>query len=182
MIANAVLRATGYAGFTRRLSPHSSLGTPDALILGAPGFFEVLCRGRNGNFDVKDSNGDYITSVAKVTTPPENKRAVIGAFLDLNRVEEKCAEHGITFIGRVMYVNRFTLRLVGRQIKHGEGRKGYPVISQIDQRKKAKPKKLDSSSKWRTEFLQSKISIQDLEMEAEAAKVEVSEVEKNIRS
>lgn len=100
LIANAVQRATGHSEYTRKIAPHSTAGTPEALILGATGFYETLCRSGPGYFDVHDHDGNSITSIAKVTRPVENKRAVIGAFLDLDKIDDICSKHGIVFADR----------------------------------------------------------------------------------
>jgi hypothetical protein len=100
IIANTIFRITGHPEFAREIAPHASTGRPNALILGAAGFYQALCRSGAGYFDVKDGNGTPITSIAKVTNPTENKEAVLGAFLDLRRVELTCNEQGIEFSDR----------------------------------------------------------------------------------
>jgi len=79
-----------------------------------------------------------------------------------------------------MYVNRHTLRLVGEQIQHGPERRGYPVISQIDQRRNEK--KVSYKNKWEEEFLKSGKSIQELEIDAAAASADVANLEKDVKS
>ncbi|KAK3822833.1 MAG: hypothetical protein J3Q66DRAFT_424239 [Benniella sp.] len=116
MIANTIFRITGHPEFARDIAPHASIGRPNALILGATGSYEALRRSGAGYFDVKDGNGTPITSIAKVTNPAKNKEAVLGAFLDLRRVKQICNEQGIEFSNRMMYVDRHTVRLVGKQI------------------------------------------------------------------
>lgn len=100
LISNAVMRATGHPDFTRSIASHSSVGTPITLILGAQGFYETLCRSDPGYFDVKDHSGRLITDIASVTNPPENKRSVLGAFMDFDLVEKICSRHDLDFIGR----------------------------------------------------------------------------------
>ena len=100
LIANAVLRITNHSEFTRKVVPHSSTGTPSALILGPQGFYETLCRKLPGFFDAHDHKGDIITNIAHVTSPSENKRAVIGGFLDMERVDKICRDHDLIFQNR----------------------------------------------------------------------------------
>ncbi|KAF9575456.1 hypothetical protein EC968_003061 [Mortierella alpina] len=96
VIANTVLRLTGYSEFTRRLSPHISVGSLHALNLGAVGVYEVLS-GSDGLFDIKDHHGSYLTNRKLITEDPRNKRAVFGSFLDLYRIDQICANHGLVF-------------------------------------------------------------------------------------
>lgn len=79
-----------------------------------------------------------------------------------------------------MYVNRHTLRLVGKQILNGSNRKGFPVISEIDKRRQGK--KSHYKNKWFEEFIKSRKSIHDVELEASAATRDVSKLEKDFKS
>lgn len=45
-----------------------------------------LCSASERQFDVKSARGEPLTNVHTVTSPSTNKRAVIGAFLDLGKV------------------------------------------------------------------------------------------------
>ncbi|KAF9943664.1 hypothetical protein BGZ70_005598 [Mortierella alpina] len=99
LIANTVLRLTGYSQFTRRLSPHISVASVHALNLGAVGMYEVLSGG-GGLFDIKDRHGTYLTSARPITADPLNKRAVFGAFFDINKIDQICVKHGLVFRDR----------------------------------------------------------------------------------
>ncbi|KAF9970392.1 hypothetical protein BGZ75_002297, partial [Mortierella antarctica] len=61
IIANTVLRMTGYVDFTRKISPQISTGRPHALSIGATGIYEVLCS-EKGGFSIEDSHGNQITA------------------------------------------------------------------------------------------------------------------------
>ena len=100
IISNAILCATGHPEFTSKISPHSSAGAPTALILNASGIYETLCQRKEGCFNVKDRAGNFISAIAHVTTPVENKDAVLGGFLDLGQVKKICSKHDLDFIGR----------------------------------------------------------------------------------
>jgi len=100
MIGNAILRASGYPDFTRRIAPQISSGSTHALHLGAVGVYEELCSEEERQFDVQDSDGNRITSVRAVTSPPSNKDAALGSFFDLNEVTRICRKHGLKFAQR----------------------------------------------------------------------------------
>ncbi|KAG0199748.1 hypothetical protein BGX31_004228 [Mortierella sp. GBA43] len=106
LISNAVMHATKHPEFARRIAPHSSVGTPIAPILGAPGLYETLCRPKSGYFDVKDHIGRAITNAAEVTSPAENKRSVLGGFFDIELVEKICSKHDLDFAQRRKENNR----------------------------------------------------------------------------
>lgn len=102
LIANTVLRLTGYRDFTRRLSPQITTGTPHALSLGGVGIYEVLS-GKDGSFDIKIDNSakeEYLTSYRSVTTNPANKRVAMGAFFDLAVIDKICKDHALKFYNR----------------------------------------------------------------------------------
>ncbi|KAF9920056.1 hypothetical protein BGZ65_011583, partial [Modicella reniformis] len=123
----------------------------------AQGFYEALCQPLPGYFDVYDHNGGAITGVGKVTNPAENKRAVIGGFLDLDRVDRICSDHDLVFVGR----------------------NGYPVISQIDKRRK--DRRPQNKNNWHEEYARSGKSIQGVELEASVASMDVSKLEKDVK-
>ncbi|KAF9577684.1 hypothetical protein BGW38_006953, partial [Lunasporangiospora selenospora] len=110
IIANAILRAAGYAQSTRLLSPQISPSSTHALLLGAKGIYEVLCAKTPGHFDIKDSEGSPLKSGEKA---PHHKDAVFGAFFDLEKVQRLCRKHGLRFAHRVAFVDRFTVRIMG---------------------------------------------------------------------
>lgn len=67
LIANSVLRATGYTEFTRRIAPMISVSSLHALALGPVGVYEVLCSKSEGHFDIKDSNNAPLTLGQRIT-------------------------------------------------------------------------------------------------------------------
>lgn len=99
VIANCVLRATGYSEFTRRFSPSTSASSLHGLGLNAVGLYETLCGKSEGRFDVKDVFGKPLSSTAKVTIHG-NKRSVFEAFFDVEMVLKICSEYGLTFQDR----------------------------------------------------------------------------------
>ena len=79
------------------------------------------------------------------------------------------------YLYRVMYVDRYTIRLLGKQIPHGNDRQGFPVVSQIDRRRQQK--KPPHKNNWYDEFVKSGKSIKAVELEAAAATADVSKLE-----
>ncbi|KAF9999807.1 hypothetical protein BGZ65_004888, partial [Modicella reniformis] len=49
-----------------------------------------------------------------------------------------CSDNGLKFAERVVYVDRLTVRVVGKVLPHGPLRQGYPQISTYEKRRKAK--------------------------------------------
>ncbi|KAF9948128.1 hypothetical protein BGZ72_009918 [Mortierella alpina] len=181
LIANAVLRITGYAEFTRRLAPQISVGARHALAIGAVGVYEVLSGG-SGAFVVKDRHGHVVTSRAQITADPENKNAVLGAFFDLSVIDKICSDHGLQFRQRIVYVNRRTVHIVGRVIPHGRGRQGYPVESRLERRKRERKKQPPSHNKWAMALAQLDMSKRAIAEKAEDAKNIKEELEQRIKT
>ena len=99
MVANKILRAAGYPGFMRRIAPQIACGSLHGLHLGAAGFYEALASS-TGIFDIRGADGRVITNISTTTTPPANKGAVVGSFLDIGTVETICKSHGLKFENR----------------------------------------------------------------------------------
>ncbi|KAI8363172.1 hypothetical protein B0O80DRAFT_7868 [Mortierella sp. GBAus27b] len=135
IIANAVLRITGYPHFTRRISPHVSPSSTHTLHLDAIGLYEVLCPKAAGHFDVLDTDRNLLTNVANVRA---NKEAIFGAFFNTDKMQQLSRQHGLNFADRVSFVDRFTVRIMGEVIQQGPDRINGPVESQYEARKKNK--------------------------------------------
>lgn len=100
MIANSVLRATGYSQYARQISPTTSISEIHAMSLGPVGIYEVFCSRAQKQFDIQDINGVALTNRQRITQDPNNKRAVIGAFFDLQKIDAICKSHGLEFRNR----------------------------------------------------------------------------------
>lgn len=99
ILGNCILRAAGYHPFTKTTSPQISPSSTQALPLGAPGMYEVFCASAAEHFDVKTACQKPLTNISD-TVKPDNKRAIFGSFLDLDKVDFLCAEHGLKFANR----------------------------------------------------------------------------------
>ncbi|KAG0311651.1 hypothetical protein BGZ99_009999, partial [Dissophora globulifera] len=163
MIANAVLRATGFAKFTRLISPQVSPSSTHSLCLGTREVYEVFCGQAQGRFDIKDPSGVPITSVSQATSSPENKKAIFGSFLDLVKVANICKRHGLEFSDRITFVDRQTIRITGKVIPHGSDRQGYPQQSQYEARKKGRLKRTGGRN-WAEEFERTQLIKEDVEV------------------
>ncbi|KAG0210759.1 hypothetical protein BGX31_001832, partial [Mortierella sp. GBA43] len=185
VIANCVLRATGYSEFTRRFSPSTSASSLHGLGLNAVGLYETLCGKSEGRFDVKDVFGKPLSSTAKVTIHG-NKRSVFEAFFDVEMVLKICSEYGLTFQDRFVYVNRYTVRVVGAVVPNGgflhNGRKrvGHPVESQIEKRKKKKVGG-GQAKRWTNEFFSQDLNATQVKRKAEQLSVQVEDLQKVIQ-
>ncbi|KAG0240506.1 hypothetical protein BG011_003675, partial [Mortierella polycephala] len=81
------------------------------------GVFEVFCA-KGGMFNVNDASGEILTAGGNATLP-ENRPAISGAFFDLERLKMICYDHGLRFYNRIVYVNPYTVHLVGNVIPNG---------------------------------------------------------------
>ena len=95
LIANAVLRATGYHHFMRIVCPQISPASLQGLILGARGLYEVFCARTPHQFDVVGVDNTQITDGHNVTRVKGNRKRVFEAFFDLSAVEDICKKHVI---------------------------------------------------------------------------------------
>ncbi|CAO3572405.1 unnamed protein product [Mortierella alpina] len=151
MIANKILQVAGYPGFMRRIAPQIACGSLHGLHLGAAGFYEAL-GSSTGIFDIRGADGRVITNVSNTTTPPANKGAVVGSFLDIGTVETICKSHGLKFENRICYVDRFTVQVMGRVLKQDGDRQRHPVTSKYEKRRKDNKERATS---WTDKFLAS---------------------------
>ncbi|CAO3565989.1 unnamed protein product [Mortierella alpina] len=175
MIGNAILRASGYPDFTRRIAPQISSGSTHALHLGAVGVYEVLCSEEEGQFDIQDSDGNRITSVKAVTSPPSNKDAVLGSFFDLNEVTRICRKHGLKFAQRITIVDEFTVQITGEVLTKVGDTQRHPTTSKYEQRKKNKAGTVGKY--WSNEFHRSGLSKRQIFIKAERCADNVKEQE-----
>lgn len=76
-------------------------------------------------------------------------------------------------------MDRFTVRLTGIVVPHGESRSGFPFTSAIEKRKK--DKRRTPNNKWHNEFLKCNLSQDQILYEAEAAVDAVKQAEKDIK-
>jgi hypothetical protein len=97
LIANAILKATGYHQFTREICPQIPPSSVQGLILGARGIFEVFCGRSDNQYSIVGNNGSPLTNGNDVS---KNKEAIFGSFFNAERIQELCQSHGLKFIYR----------------------------------------------------------------------------------
>ncbi|CAO3564902.1 unnamed protein product [Mortierella alpina] len=158
------------ANILRQFSPKKIENEDGSFTEAAPHVtsYAALVNGRNrissilpatpGHFDVNDIDNNLLSDCKDITTYPKNKRAVFGAFFDLEKIDNICSKHGLTFANRLGFCDKFTIHLTGEQIKHGGAkgsgaRAGYPSSSQYDKRN-ASTKHQSSSGIWAKKFLE----------------------------
>lgn len=100
IISNVVLRLAGYPAFTRKLAPEISTSANHALALGAMGIYEVLCSRAENHFDVAKADGSPLTLQMQIFQHPDNKRAIMGSFFDMEKIDKICHDHGLEFRDR----------------------------------------------------------------------------------
>ncbi|KAG0244478.1 hypothetical protein BGX31_009047 [Mortierella sp. GBA43] len=102
------------------------------------------------------------------------------SFFDMEKVKTICKTHGLEFKRRMMYVDEFTVQLLGTVIPHNGGRKGHPIVSQLEERKKDNRKK-GRRSPWLETFLTSQMSKDDIKTKAKDAVAAVKDLEEEIK-
>ncbi|KAF9080118.1 hypothetical protein BGX27_005711, partial [Mortierella sp. AM989] len=82
----------------------------------------------------------------------------------------------------IVYVDQYTIRVVGNVIPQGVNqRKGQPVISQLEQRKKNQKGNSQSNNKWTEKLLELGMTKQEVEIKAEEIRKKAKEAENNIK-
>lgn len=99
LIADTLLRITGYHEFCRSICPQHSAGSLHPLPLTSTNIYEMFCSKRENQFDVFDSNSTIISNVRDATAP-NNKRSVFGGFFNLGAVDQICEDHNLRFANR----------------------------------------------------------------------------------
>ncbi|KAF9570598.1 hypothetical protein EC968_001673 [Mortierella alpina] len=175
LIGNAILRASGYPEFTRKIAPQISAGTVHALQLGPVGFYEVFCSENENQYDIQDSSGNPITSVKAVTSPPANKEVVLESFLDMDVVRRICRKHGLKFANRITIVDEFTVQIMGEVLTKNGDIPRHPVTSKYEQRKKNRAG--SAGNYWTKEFQRSGLTKAQVYSKAEKCADNVKEQE-----
>ncbi|KAF9571256.1 hypothetical protein EC968_000799 [Mortierella alpina] len=175
LIGNAILRASGYPEFTRKIAPQISTGSVHALHLGAVGFYEDFCSENENQFDIQDTDGNPITSVKAVTSPPAHKDVVLGSFLDMGEVARICRKHGLKFAQRITIVDEFSVQIMGEVLTKDGDVQRHPVTSKYDQRKKNR--KGTTVNHWTKEFQRSGLTKRQVYRKAEDCADNVKEQE-----
>ncbi|KAF9998182.1 hypothetical protein BGZ65_006292 [Modicella reniformis] len=148
IIANAVLRYTGYSMFCRRIAPQVSTGALYALPLGSVGVYEVFGGSGSDRFDLFDGNDTLVSNTAVATRSESDRRAMIGCMFDLNKINAICQKHQLRFINRLTYVDQYTIRISGTVVPHGTERRGFPESSSYEERKKKQRGRVNHNQKW----------------------------------
>ena len=89
--------------------------TPSSYVvshLSSPSIYEVLCSPEANRFDIKDAAGQRLVSMNSTTRPIANKRAVFGAFFDVDTIDTLCHSHGFLFTDRYVQLARPSVLLL----------------------------------------------------------------------
>lgn len=101
-----------------------------------------------------------------------------------------CADVGLTSFDyqcRMVYVDRYTVRIVGKVIPHGgllqsgNRRTGYPVVSQLDLRKEKRKKGGSHTNKWTAEFFAQDLSAAQVKEKAAELSTAVKSAQEDIK-
>ncbi|KAF8912575.1 hypothetical protein BGZ58_005757, partial [Dissophora ornata] len=78
----------------------------------------------------------------------------------------------------ITYVNRWTVRLSGTQIKHGPSRAGFPVEDTYAKRKKKKKHRIRWD--WKKELAESRLTKDEIRAKSESVKQLIAELEESL--
>ncbi|KAF8976761.1 hypothetical protein BGZ46_007984 [Entomortierella lignicola] len=165
LITNAILRVTGYHKFARRVSPHISPSSTHGLILGAKGIFEVFCSRSTNQYSIVGNDSTPLTNGNNVS---KNKEAIFASFFNMKKLRELCLSFGLKFAYRMIFVDRYTVRIMGEVIQRGQERKGHHISSEYEARKKDK-KTTKSWVNWDEEFRSLSMTIEEVKEMADSA-------------
>ena len=93
LIANTLLRVTGYPEFTRRIAPVPSAGSLHPIPLGAAALYECLCAKSPGHFDPFYDPINKITSLPAAT---HHRDEIFASLFDMNSIMIMCAQRKLT--------------------------------------------------------------------------------------
>ncbi|KAL1927498.1 hypothetical protein VTP01DRAFT_3735 [Rhizomucor pusillus] len=113
VFANTVLAICGYQEFTTQISPLVSAGRIQSLTLDATSIYEMFISNA-GRFNLCTYSGEEITNIRKAR---ENKELMMGAFLDIDKMEKICNESGLIFQNRALLTSFGVIRLLDKR-KH----------------------------------------------------------------
>jgi hypothetical protein len=95
LMANEILRCTGYAKFMVKLVPLTKPSHIDTLKIDAPLLFTIFCSGKKERLlDMYDYNHQVIASQVLAT---QNKAAVFGSIFNLDAIKECTDSYGLDF-------------------------------------------------------------------------------------
>ncbi|KAF9973034.1 hypothetical protein BGZ75_001284, partial [Mortierella antarctica] len=129
---------------------------------------------------VADETGHVLTSRNSVTQPPANKKVVIEAFLDVEKVTALCRSHGLAFRDRITFVDPYTVRLTGAVIKKDGDRERHPVVSRYEERRRYS--RGQPSNYWLDAFKDSGLTKQEAFQKASALADEVKAQERVVKA
>ncbi|RUS15296.1 hypothetical protein BC937DRAFT_92639, partial [Endogone sp. FLAS-F59071] len=124
-LANTVATITGFPSLVRKLSVASQQDSR-ALHLTAAGVYDTF----HGQWDIPVDDRNWITNSYQAG---KSKPAIFGAFFNMNRIESLMDSYKLQFAWKLIFVNKWTVRLLGKA-KPG---KAF-VKSNYEARKKSK--------------------------------------------
>lgn len=105
-LANSIVIIAGFPSLVRRLSI-TSKNDFRALHLTAAGVYDAFHK----QYDIQVDNTNWITNSYQAG---RNKPATFKAFFNMKRVESLMDSYGLNFAWRMTFINRWTVRLLGK--------------------------------------------------------------------
>jgi hypothetical protein len=105
-LANTITTITGFPSLVQSLSITSQQDLR-SLQLTAAGAYDAF----HGQWDIPINDASWITNSYDAG---KNKAIIFGAFFDMSRMEALMDSHGLQFAWRVIFVSKWTVRLLGK--------------------------------------------------------------------
>jgi hypothetical protein len=164
-LANTIATITGFSSLVRSLSITSQQDLR-SLQLTAAGVYDTFC----GQWDIPADDANWITNSYQAG---KSKPATFGAFFDLNLIGSLMNAHGLEFAWRLVFVNKWTVRLLGKA-KPGK----TFVKSNYEARKKGKVNTAKSTPTMETPALDRS----NMEAQAETHASQVKDLTSTLRT
>lgn len=98
LMANSILRISGYSKFSINISPLTMPSKLNALFIDAPSLFSLFCSRKIKNTDVRLDIYDFSNQkIVSKEVATENKDAVFSSFFDIERIKTEAKSYGQYF-------------------------------------------------------------------------------------
>ena len=164
-LANTIATISGFSSLVRRLSI-TSKNDHRALHLTASGMYDTF----HGQWDIPADGGNWITNSNQAG---QNKSAVFGAFLNTTLIASLMDSYGLQFVWRVIFVNKWTVRLLG---------KAKPSKSFVKSNYEAKKKGRTNTTKSTPAMEMSSVERSTMQTQAQAHALQVKDLTSALRT
>lgn len=138
LMANDILKCTGYSKFSMKVTPMSRPSDLHALKLDAPTIYTICCTSpEENNMILYDFDGAEINNRQKST---DSKLAVFSSFFDIHKLYTTCNKYGMNFIYNMYIIPGLKTVRVNGEVKKPKGSGAPPSVPTTAASKKKKKK------------------------------------------